>query len=57
MPLLLSIPADTVYRIWFGFKPVNSDALQLPVLPEDFIRPIIREGFTVVEWGGAVITQ
>jgi hypothetical protein len=56
LPLNLSTPADTVYRIWFGFEPVNSDALQLPVLPEALIRPIIREGFTVVEWGGAVIT-
>ncbi|MBP5184947.1 MAG: hypothetical protein J6113_07560, partial [Lachnospiraceae bacterium] len=56
MPLDLSIPADTVYRIWFGFAPVCEDASQISVLPEALIRPIIREGFTVVEWGGAIIT-
>ncbi len=56
IPLDLSIPADTVYRIWFGFAPVYQDASKIPALSEASIRPIIREGFTVVEWGGAIIT-
>ena len=38
---------DTIRRIWFGVvlldKPIN--------IPKPFVEPIVRKGFTVVEWG------
>ena len=50
MPLTFSVKPDSIYRIWFGFAEYSGDEI---VPPE--ITPIIRKGFTVVEWGGAVL--
>ncbi|MCL2159075.1 MAG: hypothetical protein FWH48_06690 [Oscillospiraceae bacterium] len=52
MPLVIAPTPDTVYRIWFGFAPASEDDLP-PECPE--IVPIVREGFTVIEWGGYVL--
>lgn len=46
MKLELSVPADSVNRYWYYFVP-------LPLKYEEAeIVPIVRDGFTVVEWGG-----
>lgn len=50
MPLTFSVKPDSIYRIWFGFAEYSGDEIMPPE-----IMPIIRKGFTVVEWGGAVL--
>ena len=50
MPLETSVPIDSRYRIWFGFSRQIPDDVSEPG-----ISPIVRNGFTMVEWGGAVI--
>jgi hypothetical protein len=46
MKLELSVPADSINRYWYYFVP-------LPLKYEEAeIVPIVRDGFTVVEWGG-----
>lgn len=50
MPLTFSVKPDSIYRIWFGFAEYSSDEITPPE-----IMPIVRKGFTVVEWGGAVL--
>lgn len=50
MPLELSVKPDSIFRIWFGFKHSNGEAVKEPE-----ITPIVREGFTAVEWGGSVL--
>lgn len=50
MPVSFSVEPDSVYRIWFGFARYNGGEIAEPE-----IAPIIRDGFTAVEWGGAVL--
>lgn len=50
MPLTFSVKPDSIYRIWFGFAEYSGDEIMPPE-----ITPIVRKGFTVVEWGGAVL--
>lgn len=50
MPLTFSVKPDSIYRIWFGFAEYSGDEIKPPE-----ITPIVRRGFTVVEWGGAVL--
>ena len=38
---------DTVFRLWFVIAPDEGPLS----LPEPDITPIVREGFTVMEWG------
>ena len=49
MPIDFSEEPDSLYRIWFGFVPDRGEAVKEPE-----VTPILREGFTVVEWGGAI---
>ncbi len=41
----------TVYRIYILWKPIEKSIL----LEEQFIEPVIRDGFTVMEWGGLIV--
>ena len=50
MPLEFSVCPDSLTRIWFGFAPYLGELPETPV-----ITSVLRQGFTVVEWGGAVI--
>lgn len=50
MPLTFSVKPDGIYRIWFGFAEYSGDEIMPPE-----ITPIVRKGFTVIEWGGAVL--
>ena len=50
MPVDFSVEPDSIYRIWFGFARYDGGEITEPE-----IEPIIRSGFTVVEWGGAVL--
>ena len=50
MPIETSAEIDSRYRIWFGFSRDIPDDVREPE-----ITPIVRNGFTMVEWGGAVI--
>lgn len=48
IPLSVSPKPDTVIRVYMLFKQLNQP---IKVEPEKFVTPV-REGFTVVEWGG-----
>ncbi len=38
---------DSVFRLWFAISPADA-----PVsLPEPEVAPMVRQGFTAVEWG------
>lgn len=50
MPVSFSVNPDSITRIWFGFAHHNGSEIKKPE-----ITPIERKGFTVVEWGGAVL--
>ena len=50
MPVSFSVKPDSMTRIWFGFAVYNGEEIKTPE-----ITPIVRKGFTVVEWGGAVL--
>ena len=50
MPISFSVKPDSITRIWFGFALYGGDEIKEPE-----IVPIARKGFTVVEWGGAVL--
>jgi len=48
-PLTITPTPDTVIRVFMVWKP-----LAVPIsLPEQPLPPVVRKGFTVVEWGGA----
>ena len=52
MPIeILPVPTQ-ITRIWFGFEVYTG---QVPKIPQ--VSPIIREGFTVVEWGGFFLDE
>ena len=50
MPVSFSVNPDSITRIWFGFAHHDESEIKKPE-----ITPIERKGFTVVEWGGAVL--
>lgn len=50
MPVSFSVKPDSIYRIWFGFAIYDGGEIKAPP-----VTPIMREGFTVIEWGGAVL--
>ncbi|MEI6533621.1 MAG: hypothetical protein WCO06_07355 [Candidatus Roizmanbacteria bacterium] len=50
IPMTISPRPDTLYRIFMDYEALN-DKPQQPILPQQLV-PIIRDGFTVVEWGG-----
>jgi hypothetical protein len=50
MPVSFSVEPDSIYRIWFGFAKYDGGEVTEPE-----VNPVIRNGFTVVEWGGAVL--
>ena len=50
MPLIVSPEPDSIFRLWFAFVPCTG---QTPHQPE--ITPIIRDGFSLVEWGGFIV--
>ena len=50
MPVSFSVKPDSIYRIWFGFAFYDGGEVKTPE-----ITPIERKGFTVIEWGGAVL--
>lgn len=51
VPLEINPSPDSVLRVFMVFKPLNK---YLAVKPQSFA-PFIRNGFTVVEWGGSEI--
>ncbi len=50
MPISFSVRPDSIYRIWFGFAFYDGGEIKTPA-----VTPIVRDGFTVIEWGGAVL--
>ncbi len=50
MPIEFSVMPDSIFRIWFGFKHCNGEPVEEPD-----ITPVVRTGFTAVEWGGSVL--
>ncbi len=50
MPVTFSIQPDSLTRIWFAFVPYAGGEYKKPQ-----VMPIVRDGFTVVEWGGTII--
>lgn len=46
--LKISPEPDSVLRVFMAYKPLDE-----PVdVPDQELEPFVREGFTVVEWGG-----
>lgn len=42
---------DEIFRLWFYIQPINeSGSLEVEIIEE--VTPIIRTGYTLVEWGG-----
>ena len=50
VPVSFSVNPDSITRIWFGFAHYDGSEIRKPE-----ITPIERKGFTIVEWGGAVL--
>ena len=47
--LKISPEPDSILRVFMAYKPLDK-----PVdIPEQELEPFEREGFTVIEWGGA----
>jgi len=51
MPLEISAEVESLTRLWFGFYEISEKGY----VCEPEVTPITRDGFTVVEWGGAVV--
>lgn len=51
MPIHVSQTPDHIFRLWFGFRTTDEQ----PEAPA--IVPFERGGFTVIEWGGAVLDE
>lgn len=51
MPLDINPIPDTVIRVWMEYKPIN----KVITLKEQELTPVVRDGFTVVEWGGSLV--
>ena len=47
--LKISPEPDSILRVFMGYKPLDKAV----DIPEQEVEPFEREGFTVVEWGGA----
>ena len=50
-PLIISPTPDSVFRLWFVYKETDGPD---PTIKEPAAESFIRDGFTVVEWGGTV---
>lgn len=50
-PLIISPTPDSVFRLWFVYKETDGPD---PTIEEPAAESFIRDGFTVVEWGGTV---
>ncbi len=48
MPVIVTPAPDSLTRIWFYFLPSDEEPAVEPPQPEK----IVRNGFTLVEWGG-----
>ena len=48
-PLVITPTPDSVLRLWFVYKETDAEK---PEITEPKAESFIREGFTVVEWGG-----
>ena len=48
MPLIINKKPDTLIRVFMEFEPLSK---KIPI-KEQKLTPIIRKGFTIVEWGG-----
>lgn len=53
MPLSIYPKPDTIIRVYMEYKPLE-DISEINV-EEQNLTPVIREGYTVVEWGGSEI--
>lgn len=51
MPLDMSVKADSITRLWFGFFEISGEVS----VEEPDVTPVSRDGLTVVEWGGAIV--
>ena len=51
MPLEFSVSPDSLIRVYMQYKPLNRFK---NVTPQNLTTPV-REGFTIVEWGGTEI--
>ncbi len=47
MPIVITPKPEQITRLWFAFEEYDGQEVKAPQ-----ITPIVREGFTVVEWGG-----
>lgn len=50
-PLTVSPQPDSMLRVYMALKPLN-EPIQIEKQP---LTPFVRQGFTVVEWGGCII--
>ena len=50
MPVSFSTEPDSIFRIWFTFEVYDDQEV-----PEPEVEEFIRDGFTVVEWGGVIL--
>ena len=51
MSLDINPKPDTLIRVMMDYKPLD-DYIEVK---EQVLNPVIRSGFTVVEWGGSLI--
>ncbi|ETP73306.1 hypothetical protein UYO_0772 [Lachnospiraceae bacterium JC7] len=52
MPVSISPAPDHIFRLWFTFEPFDGQTV-----PEPEIKPVSRDGYTVVEWGGVILSE
>ena len=50
MPVSFSTEPDSIFRIWFTFEVYDDQEV-----PEPEVEEFIRDGFTLVEWGGVIL--
>lgn len=52
MPIEITPKPDNITRLWFGFEKYSGQSISEPL-----VKPIVRENFTVVEWGGFLLDE
>lgn len=52
-PLKVNPAPDSMLRVYMAYKPLT----EAVAIPEQTFTPFERKGFTVVEWGGCIITD
>lgn len=55
MPVTVTPVPDSTLRLWFAFEAVEKGGSSKQLPPEPQIKPLVRNGFTLVEWGGAIL--